>query len=60
MLTFESSKDYGSIVFSSPDLEAGASYDFSFGGTAIGDDVRGKYDAATYTDGDLAGTLAAG
>jgi len=60
VLTFESSKDYGSIVFSSPDLEAGVEYDFSFGGTANGDDVGGRYDAAAYTAGDLAGTLAAG
>jgi hypothetical protein len=60
VLTFESAKDYASIVFSSPAVEAGVSYDIYVGGSASGDNFGGMYDASSYTAGTLTGSLTAG
>jgi hypothetical protein len=60
VLTFEPTKEYASIVFSSPDLDAGTTYDIYLGGTADGVDTGGVYEAGAVTGGTLAGSLPAG
>jgi hypothetical protein len=59
VLTYETLNDFSAIVFSSPDLVAGESYDIYFDGAAAGDSVNGLYDADAYTPGALAGTITA-
>ena len=60
VLTYETLNDFSVIVFSSPDLVAGESYDIYFDGTAEGDDRYGLYDSDAYTPGTLVGTATAG
>ncbi len=60
VVTFEATKSFSVIVFSSPDLVAGDTYSLYFDGTASGDDVGGLYAADAYNDdGTLAGTATA-
>ena len=60
LVTFEPANAYSVIVFSSPDLVAGQSYDVYLGGTVAGDSVTDLYEADAYTPGQLAGTVTAG
>ena len=59
LVTFEPVNDYSVIVFSSPDLVDGESYDVFLGGTVTGDSTTGLYDDSAYTAGELAGTVTA-
>jgi hypothetical protein len=60
VLTYETLNDFSVIVFSSPDLVAGESYDIYFDGTAEGEDHFRLYGEDAYTPGTLAGTATAG
>ncbi len=57
LVTFEPVNQFDVIVFSSPDLEQGESYEIYLGGSVSGDSPTGLYD--NYTPGTLAGTVAA-
>jgi hypothetical protein len=52
LLTYAPSKDYQSIVFSSPELTSGATYTVYTGGSVSGTEDGGLYTDATYTAGD--------
>ncbi len=58
VLTFAPAKDYQSIVFSSPELEAGATYYVSFGGSSTGTAIDGLYQGGTYDSGSQTGSFA--
>ncbi|HPE76419.1 MAG TPA: carbohydrate-binding domain-containing protein [Draconibacterium sp.] len=51
MLTFKPEKTFQSLVFSSPDLTKGSSYDFNLGGSSTGTVADGVYTNGTYTVG---------
>ncbi len=51
ILTFAPSKDYQSIVISTPELEQGKTYTLSTGGTCSGKNVDGYYTGGTYSSG---------
>jgi len=51
ILTFAPTKQYQSVVLSSPDLIRGATYDVYFGGSATGTETDGLYQGGTYTAG---------
>jgi hypothetical protein len=51
VLTFRSTKQYESILFSSPELANGGSYSVYLGGTTTGTYVYGLYSDGTYTPG---------
>lgn len=53
LLTFAPAKDYQSVVFSSPDLVQGASYEIFTGGTSTGVNEDGLYTDGVYTVGTL-------
>jgi hypothetical protein len=57
LLTFAPAKDTQSIVLSSPDLQAGATYEVYFGGDSSGTAVDGLYQNGTYSSGSLAGSF---
>jgi hypothetical protein len=56
LLTFEPSKQYQSIVFSSPELVGGDSYDVYVGGSPSGSEWGGLYESSQEA-GTLAGSL---
>jgi len=58
--TFEASKPFQSLVISTPDVAAGATYDVLTGGTVSGDGLGGLYLDATYVGGTVIGTVSAG
>ena len=51
ILSFAPSKSYQSVIISSPLLEEGKTYSFSYGGSMSGDAIDGLYEAGTYTGG---------
>lgn len=51
ILTFAPTKQYQSIVLSSPELTSGSTYTVSYGGSATGTASNGLYQDATYTPG---------
>lgn len=51
VLTFSPSKDYQSIVISTPELEQGKTYTLSSGGSCNGELRDGLYTGGTYSDG---------
>ena len=51
ILSFAPSKAYQSVVISSPLLEEGKTYSFSYGGSMSGDATDGLYQTGTYTGG---------
>ena len=51
ILSFAPSKTYQSVIISSPLLEEGKTYSFSYGGSMSGDATDGLYQAGTYTGG---------
>jgi hypothetical protein len=51
ILTFAPSKDYQSLVMSSPDLKDGGSYTLYLGGTSTGSEANGLYTDGEYTGG---------
>lgn len=51
ILTFAPSKDYQSVVISSPDLKEGGSYTLYSGGTSTGSETNGLYTDGDYTGG---------
>ncbi|MEM9748073.1 MAG: hypothetical protein AAF945_15355, partial [Actinomycetota bacterium] len=59
LVTFEPHNDFSVIVFSSPDLVEGESYDVYLGGSVDGDSDTDLHDASTYVAGELAGTITA-
>ncbi|NND76436.1 MAG: carbohydrate-binding domain-containing protein [Ilumatobacter sp.] len=59
LITFEPANDYSVIVFSSPDVVDGESYDIYLAGTVTGGSATGLYQDSVYTAGDLAGTAVA-
>ena len=58
LLTFAPAKDFQSLVFSSPDLATGESYNIYTGGSASGESNNGLYANGTYTPGNLYTTVA--
>ena len=58
LVTFQPGNDFDVIVFTSPDLVAGDSYEVYVGGSVSGDSSTGLYEA--YTPGELVGTVTAG
>lgn len=56
LLTFEPSKQYQSVVFSSPDLVSGESYDIYTGGSPSGTEWGGLFESSPST-GTLAGNV---
>lgn len=51
LLTFAPAKNFQSLVFSSPDLELGATYTIYTGGSSDGTAANGLYTDGTYTPG---------
>lgn len=49
LLTFEPAKQYQTLVFSSPELVTGSTFQLNGGGTAVGTKVDGLYNATSYT-----------
>jgi len=59
VLTLESTKDIAAVVFTSPDLTDGESYEVLLGGSVSGESVAGLYTAPTYEAGQSAGSVEA-
>jgi hypothetical protein len=59
VLTFETSKDFSVVVFSSPDLVAGETYDVYVDGSTSGESISGLYGSDAYDPGTLVGTVTA-
>lgn len=59
LLTFAPAKQFQSLVFSSPDLTTGESYNIYIGGSATGTAQDGLHTAGTYTAGSLYTTVTA-
>ena len=59
VLTFETSKEFSVLVFSSPDVVQGATYDVYLDGSADGDSTYGLYASDAYVPGTLVGTVTA-
>ena len=59
VLTFETSKDFSVVVFSSPDVVAGETYDVYFDGSTSGESLSGLYGNDACAPGTLAGTVTA-
>ena len=59
MLTWEASKPFESVVISSPDLEAGATYEVILDGSVSGESLGGLYLHPDYSGGASAGTITA-
>jgi len=57
LVTFEPVNDFDVVVFSSPELTAGDSYEVYLGGTGSDASAKGLYE--TYSPGTLAGTATA-
>jgi hypothetical protein len=53
ILSFSPAKRYESIVFSSPELQNGTTYNVYFDGSSTGSQIDGLYEGGTYTPGDL-------
>jgi hypothetical protein len=53
VLTFAPAKTFQSLVFSSPELTQGVSYEVYYGGTSDGTETDGLYEDGTYTSGTL-------
>jgi hypothetical protein len=49
MLTFAPRREYQSVIYSSPKLQKGATYDVYIGGSATGTIVDGVYAGGEYT-----------
>ena len=59
VLTWEASKPFESLVLSSPEIEAGKSYEVLLEGEVSGDSLGGLYLEPDYTGGTSVGTVAA-
>ncbi|NNE94406.1 MAG: carbohydrate-binding domain-containing protein, partial [Acidimicrobiales bacterium] len=59
LVTFEPANEYSVIVFSSPDLVDGETYNLYLGGTVTGDSASDLYEDSAYSVGVLAGTATA-
>ena len=59
LVTFLAENVFDVIVFTSPELVAGETYEVYLGGSVTGDSATGLYDDAAYTLGILAGTVTA-
>ncbi len=57
VLTFQPIRDYQSLVFSSPDLVAGATYTVSSGGSSTGTATDGLYVGGEYSGGSQVASL---
>ena len=57
LLDFVPRRAFRSLVFSSPQLEGGMTYDVFFGGTATSDPMDGLYQGGLYSPGSLAGSF---
>ena len=53
ILTFAPTKEYQSILFSTPELANGETYNIYVGGSSTGTAIDGLYQDGTYTPGDL-------
>jgi len=51
LLTFSPAKTYQAVVFSSPDLTKGSSYDIYYGGSSTGTPENGLYTDGAYSGG---------
>ena len=59
VLTFEASKEFSVVVFSSPDLVAGETYNVYLDGSTSGESISGLYGGNAYDPGTLVGTVTA-
>jgi hypothetical protein len=59
LVTFEPTNEFDVVVFTSPDLEDGGTYEIYLGGTVSGDSTTGLYDGSVYAPGELAATVTA-
>lgn len=57
LITFVPANEFDVIVFTSPDLEAGETYEVYVGGAVSGDSATGLYEAAAYEMGALLGEV---
>ncbi|MBN2775518.1 MAG: hypothetical protein JXR31_14780, partial [Prolixibacteraceae bacterium] len=57
IFTFKPVKSYQSVVFSSPKIEKGNSYDFYLGGTVTGETFNGLYLDQDYSGGNINNTF---
>lgn len=57
LFSFAPAKSYQSVVFSSPELITGESYNLYLGGSSTGTPVNGLYEDGTYTSGTLVSTF---
>ena len=60
LVTFLAENEFDVIVFTSPDLVEGETYEIYLGGSVSGDSTTGLYEDDAYTPGTLAGTVTAG
>jgi hypothetical protein len=60
LATFEASKEFQSLVFSSPDVASGTAYEVLTGGSVSGDNTGGLYLDPDYVPGTSVGTVSAG
>ena len=59
VLTFAASKEFSVVVFSSPDLVPGETYDVYLDGSTSGESISGLYGSDAYEPGTLVGTVTA-
>lgn len=59
ILSFQPSKEYSSVVISTPEIKSGSEYSVYYGGTSGGDRKNGFISGGSYTGGELLGTLTA-
>jgi hypothetical protein len=57
--TFAPSKNYQSVVVSTPELVAGTAYDIIVGGSSTGTKVAGLYEGGAFTGGTKVATVTA-
>ena len=59
LVTFQPANEFDVIVFTSPDLVQGETYEIYLGGSVSGDSMTGLYENDAYTPGTLLGTTTA-
>ena len=59
LVTFQPVNEFDVVVFTSPDLVAGETYEIYLGGSVSGDSATGLYENDAYTPGTLLGTVTA-
>ncbi|MCI6737392.1 MAG: dockerin type 1, partial [Intestinibacter sp.] len=57
LITFSPSKEYQSVIVSTPDIKDGSTYKVYVGGKYEGDNENGIYSKGTYSDGKEVGSV---